>query len=464
MSVLKSILQHKTYALSIALLCSIIYVFFAYQLEREQFTLLISLYSLLFLSFIGLVQFGRLSFKQLSYIAFSFRALFIFAIPNLSQDFYRFIWDGRLIFEGLNPYLQTPNTIMASGQIPIVEAQVLYKNMGELSAMHFSNYPPLNQLCFYITALFSAKNLLGSVVFLRLLIILADFGTLYFGKRILEHLNLNPKQIFWYILNPFIIIELTGNLHFEGIMVFFLIASLYYLFNNKWLLSAILLACSISIKLIPLLFLPLYFWWFIKSKNKQQINWKTIIVNLTKLTGFYLVVILTLLLSFTPFLSQELISNYSKTIGLWFGNFEFNASFYYLLREIGFWFRGYNEIQIIGKITPILVIIITLLLTFLRKNNKKQTLLISFLLALSFYLFTATTVHPWYLATILILSCFTNYKYVLAWSFTVMLSYYTYSQPDFKESNLLLIVQYGIVYIIFIWEVFVRPKVKSKKE
>ena len=461
MTALKSLLQNKTATLSIILLCSLVYVFFAYQLEREQFPLLLSLYSLLFIGFVVVLQYSKLSFKQLGYIAFGFRALFILAIPNLSQDFYRFIWDGRLIFEGLNPYLQTPNTIMASGQVPIAEAQILYKNMGELSAMHFSNYPPLNQLCFYIAAVFSAKNILGSVVILRLLIILADFGTLYFGKRILEQLNINPKQVFWYILNPFIIIELTGNLHFEGIMVFFLVASLYYLFKNKWILSAVLLACSIVIKLIPLLFLPLFFWWFIKSKNNEKLEWKTTLQNLIKLTGFYAVVILTIILSFTPFLSQELIDNYSKTIGLWFGNFEFNASFYYLFREIGYWFRGYNEIQIIGKSTPIVVIIVTLLLTFLRKNQNKKTLITSLLFALSFYLFTATTVHPWYLATILILSCFTNYKYVIVWSFTVILSYYTYSQTDFKENNLLLILQYVIVYAIFIWEIFLNPKLRE---
>ncbi len=462
MNGLKSILKIKTITLSVILLCSMIYVFFAYQLEREQFTLLLSSYSLLFVGFIALLQYSKLSFKQLSYIAFSFRALLILSLPNLSQDFYRFIWDGRLIFEGLNPYLQTPNTIMANGCAPIAEANLLYQNMGALSAMHFSNYPPLNQLFFYIAALFSAKNLLGSVIVLRLIIIIADFGTLYFGKRILKQLKLNPKQIFWYILNPFIIIELTGNLHFEGVMVFFLVSSIYYVFNNKWLLSAILLACSIAIKLIPLLFLPIFFWWFVKNKKLKPSRSKSNTLTLTNLIGFYTVIILTVILSFAPFVSPELVANYSKTIGLWFGNFEFNASFYYLFRELGYAFRGYNEIQIIGKITPIIVIIITLLLTFFRKNQNPTILISSLLLALSFYLFTASTVHPWYLVTILILSCFSKYLYVLVWSFTIIISYYAYSQPNFEENNLLLILQYGVVYTVFIWEITVKPKIKNE--
>ena len=429
------------------------YVLFAYQLEREQFPLLLTTYSFLFLGFIVFLKFGDFNVKQLTYLAFSFRALFLLAIPNLSQDFYRFIWDGRLIFEGLNPYLQTPNTIMASREIPIAQAQELYKNMGQLSAMHFSNYPPLNQLCFFIAALFSSKSILGSVVVLRLLIIAADFGTLYFGKRILEHLNLDSKQIFWYILNPFIIIELTGNLHFEGVMIFFLIASLYYLLKNNWIIAALFLGASISIKLIPLLFLPVFFWWFIKQKNTNTKKSSTAL-NFAKLIVFYSLVIATFIFSFLPFLSQELIENYSETIGLWFGNFEFNASFYYLFRELGYLFRGYNEIEIIGKVIPLIVIAITLLLTFIRKNHQPKTLISSLLLALSFYLFTATTVHPWYIATLLILGVFTNYKYVLVWSFTIILSYYTYSQSDFKESTLLLAIQYLLVYTVFIWNTF----------
>ncbi|WP_375238499.1 polyprenol phosphomannose-dependent alpha 1,6 mannosyltransferase MptB [Aurantibacter sp.] len=439
------------------IICVIAYILFAYQLEREQFAFLFSLYSILFLGFILVLKFGNLTFKQLAYIAFGFRALFILAVPNLSQDFYRFIWDGRLILEGLNPYLQTPNTIMASGIIPIANAQELYKNMGELSAMHFSNYPPINQLYFFIAALFSSKSILGSVVVLRILIIIADLGVLYFGKRLLEHLKINPKQIFWYILNPFIIIELTGNLHFESVMVFFLISSLYYLFKNKWIIAAILLGCSISVKLIPLLFLPVFFWWFLKHKKSTEFT----VVNFIKLISFYILVILTLVVSFLPFLSQELIANYSKTIGLWFGDFEFNASLYYVFREIGYWFRGYNEIKIIGKLIPILVILFTLLITFLRKNQQPKTLITSLLLALSFYLFTATTVHPWYIATVLILSVFTTYNYVIVWSFIVVLSYYTYSQIDFKENILLLFIQYILVYSVFFWDVFFNRKLKN---
>ena len=201
---LSSFLKSKSTSLIAFMLCFTLYNWFAYSLVREQFSILLTIYSILCLGFVYLLKYATLSFKQLSYMAFVFRALFILAIPNLSQDFYRFIWDGRLIWEGLNPYLHTPNQLMDLGNLPIAEIDTLYQGMGALSAMHYSNYPPLNQLCFLLAAVWSSKSILGSVIVLRLLIIAADFGVLYYGKKLLTTLNMNPKLIFWYILNPFI--------------------------------------------------------------------------------------------------------------------------------------------------------------------------------------------------------------------------------------------------------------------
>ena len=67
------------------------------------------------------------------------------------------------------------------------------------------------------------------------------------------------------MVDPFIIIELTGNLHFEPVMLFFLICGIYKLYEQKWILAAVLIACSVSVKLIPLLFLPLFYQWFMKQ-------------------------------------------------------------------------------------------------------------------------------------------------------------------------------------------------------
>ncbi|MBG7631428.1 MAG: mannosyltransferase, partial [Bacteroidetes bacterium] len=400
-------------------------------------------YTALFFLFYKLVQLLKHNIKLLTWLAFGFRGIFILAIPNLSQDFYRFIWDGRMILEGLNPYLFTPESFIVNDEFPVIQAEELYNGMGALNGSHFTNYPPLNQLCFVISGLFAGKSILGSVIVMRLLIIVADFGTLYFGQKLLKKLELPSYHIFWYLLNPFIIIELTGNLHFEGVMIFFLVWSLFLLQKNKWKLAAIVLACSISVKLLPLIFLPLFF---------QKLGLKKSFI-------FYCITGITTLILFSPFYSSVFITNYSQTVALWFGNFEFNASIYYILREIGYLYRGWNEIAIIGKIIPILVFTFVIIMTFFRKNKTSIQLFTTMLLCLTFYFFMSTTVHPWYIATLLILSVFTRYKFVLIWTFVIILSYLAYNNIDTanKYENLWIItLEYIIVYSFLIWEVFLK--------
>ena len=426
---------------------------FAYDLARTDYIKLIALYTALFFLFYKLMQMGKGNFKFLTISAFLFRAIFILAIPNLSQDFYRFLWDGRMILQGFNPYLYTPESFINIGKLPVAQAQELYIGMQSLNAGHFTNYPPINQLCFSVAALFAGKSVVGSVMVLRLLIIAADFGTLFYGKKLLERLKLPIHNIFWYILNPFTIIELTGNLHFEGVMIFFLVWSLYLLHCKRWKWAAVVFAFSIATKLVPLIFLPLFFWWFVTNENHNEKGSITI-PGVKRLIAFYSIVGISTLLLFFPFFSSEFIDNYSKTVGLWFGNFEFNASIYYLARTIGYWFRGWNEIAIIGKILPVMVFLFIVGLALLKKNNTTKQLITAMLFAFAFYLFMSTTVHPWYIATILSLSVFTKYKFPLVWSFIGIMSYLAYANADNTENLWIIGLEYVVVYGFFFWEVF----------
>jgi hypothetical protein len=467
--------------LVMVLLSMILYWAFAYDLVRTDYIKLVTLYSALFVLFYTLIQRFKSNTTFLTYLAFGFRTIFIIAIPNLSQDFYRFIWDGRMILAGFNPYLYTVESFINTGKYPVNQALELYEGMGTLNAGHFTNYPPINQLCFVIAAVFSSKSILGAAMVMRFLIIAADFGTMYFGRKLLGKLNMPDYHIFWYILNPFIIIELTGNLHFEGVMIFFLIWSLYLLHTGKWKWAGVVLALSISVKLVPLIFLPLFFQCFVGkdrldktcipafsemtkpiSFNKEidkSLTHNDITKGMAKLVEFYAIVGGIILLLFAPFYSSEFITNYTTTVALWFQNFEFNGSFYYLAREIGYLFRGYNEIRIIGKVIPVIVILFVLILSFFRKNKTTAQLIAAMLIALSFYYFTATTVHPWYVATLLILSVFTKYKFPLVWSFIIILSYLAYmniNKADKSENLWIIALEYMIIYGVFIWEVFIK--------
>ena len=425
----------KTYKNYFFVLISVlIYFFLGYFFERNHFQILLFSYSLLFICFYFLYNSKLVLTSSLFKIGLLFRIVFLLATPFLSQDFYRFIWDGRLLINGFSPYDFTPNAVVQLNLIP--QSLLLYNGMGTLSAQHFSNYPPVNQLFFALAGFFSSTSVLGSIIILRLQIILADIGIYFIGKKILNQLNENQNHIFLYFLNPLVIIELTGNLHFEGVMICFLLFGFYFLMQQKLFLSVVFIALSISTKLLPLLLLPLFF---------QILGFK-------KSIPFYASIIAINVLLFLPFLNHNLIKNYSKTISLWFTNFEFNASFYYILREIGFYFNGYNSIQTIGKITPIFMLLIIAFFAFVKNNSSSSKLFISALFLLTIYLFQSTTVHPWYVINLVALSCFTKFRFALFWSFTIILSYYAYSNVNFKENLVLVFLEYLIVILVLFYE------------
>lgn len=438
---------HK-FAILMAIISLVFYQTFAYHLERTDFIKLITLFAALFFLCQKLIQFEKWNLKFLVTIGILFRLVFLFATPNLSQDFYRFIWDGQQVANGINPYLFTPGNWLDHGIQIIPNAQQLYQGMGELSATNFSNYPPLNQLIFTLAAILGGKSMLGSVITMRIIIILADVGILYFGRKLLQKLNMSTHLIFWYFLNPLVVIELTGNLHFEGVMLFFFVWSLFLIAHDRWKLGAVIYALSIAVKLIPLMFLPLFLVYF---------GWK-------KSLKFYLLVGISLILLFLPFYTPQFFAHYTQTIELWFINFEFNAGIFNVIKKIALQFDipGFKLIKVYGKIIPFLVILTVLLLTFLRKNQKFTTLLPSMMWVLLVYYLLATTVHPWYVIFLLLLSVFTEYRFPIIWSFFVVLSYYAYGNPDFKENLGLLIVEYIAVYGFMIYELFKLNKLEFR--
>ena len=418
------------------------YYFMGFEVDRAQSLILIPLYLSLFFCSYPLI-FKSYSLKQILGIGILFRLIFLLSTPLLSQDFFRFLWDGMLLSNGLNPYEATPDLLNQTAPLFSTPfSQELYKGMGALSAEHYSNYPPINQLGFYLASLIGGNSILANIISIRVLLILSDLGIFWFGIKLLDYLNRSKKRIGLYFLNPLIIVELTGNLHWEGLMVFFFIFGLYLIFvKNQWKWATIPMAISVASKLIPLLILPL-FWRFLKPKKSML---------------FGLLILLCLFLFFVPFfLGADNLSHYLNTIGLWFNRFEFNGSIYYVIRAIGYEVKGYNIIRKLGTVSPYIILGIVAVFTFIRNNKTPHVLLTGMLFCLSCYFFIATTVHPWYIVSLVSLAIFTNYSYPLIWSALVVLSYATYGNPDFNENYYLIGLQYGIVYGVFLYELIQR--------
>ncbi|MGM0636199.1 MAG: mannosyltransferase [Bacteroidota bacterium] len=444
--------KNKSVLLSIVIVSAVCYwLHFSDVYQRQDFWIFIANYSLLFGLFILMIKRAKNHFWSLVASGIFFRLLLLFFEPNLSQDFFRFVWDGRLIHEGFNPYLSTPQEWQAKAIFPVEEAEQLIAGMGELNASNFSNYPPLSQFSYYVAALISPQKYETAILIFKVILLLADIGILYFGRKILHHLKLSKHLILLYFLNPFIILEISGNLHFESLMLAFLAASFYFMITKKWIISAVLLGLSIATKLLPLLLLPIYVKWFLVQKEK---TFSLSLKQFIHLSLFYGICLGSFLITFLPFAEASFIQNISTSIMLWFGTFEFNASIFYIIRWVGYQFVGWNIIAIYGKIMPILVLIGILMISFFRQNQHKEPFFESALFAVSLYFIFSTTVHPWYIATPLFISIFTRYRFAVWWSFLVMLSYSAYQNSDYQEDFWLIGLSYSALLFTFLLDRF----------
>ena len=407
-----------------------IYVCFGYFLERDNFLHLGVLFGVsfgLYFFFIYTASDKRET-DLLLWVSMLFRIIFIVAIPSLSDDYFRFIWDGKLFVNGFNPYLIIPSEIINSDVAETAGlTQELYEGLN--SPNYYTVYPPINQLLFSIGGFFSKFGMLAGIVAIRVPILIAEFFLIKYLRRLLEEMHLPHYHVLWYALNPLVIVELSGNLHFEGMMMLCVVVGIYWLRNNKWGGAAFWWAMAISIKLIPILFLPV----LIKRLGVVKSFW------------FYIITALALVFTFLPFLDQKLIEHIFSSVDLYFRTFEFNASIYYIIRWIGFESVGYNIIQQVGPILSVITFVLVMGIYFYQ-NKSWEDVLKKMLFAYTIYLLLATTVHPWYVINLVVLSVFVrNYRYAIIWSVLVILSYSAYINESYQENVVLIALEYIIV-------------------
>jgi hypothetical protein len=360
-------------------------------------------------------------------------------LPSLSDDFYRFIWDGRLWSAGYHPFLELPSVYVQQG-IAGVDKELFSKLN---SPEYFTIYPPVSQFVFWVSVKISPQSILGSVIVMRAILLLAEAGSVFIMYKLLKKLSLSSAGILLYALNPLVIIELTGNLHFEGLVIFFVLLSVHLLLSNQWLASAFSIALAIGSKLVPAIFLPVL---FSRLGVKQSLT-------------YGVAAMLVLWICFLPLLTIDVIRSMSESIGLYFNRFEFNASLYYLVREFGFWKYGYNIIQTVGWKLGLTASILILLLSFRGglnwgprlQQSTFSVLITDWMWILSIYFLFTTILHPWYITTLVALSIFTSFRFPVIWSGLIFLTYAGYTSDSFQENLWLTAIEYVVVigYLIF---------------
>ena len=426
--------------LGFLLLLAFACIYLVYIPDQGDFTHIILPYGLAFISYYFLVKRGveKSSFTLFIVVGLLIRVCLLFALPNLSDDLYRFIWDGRLLHQGISPFMATPTELVSNPSVNV--DPMLYESLN--SKDYYSVYPPLAQVI-YLIGSFYGLSIWGSSLVMKLILLSIECLGCFYLIKLLKLVFKVENQAYYlgvlYFLNPLLIVEGVGNIHFETIMLSLLAISFYYLYEKKWVLASLFLALSISTKLIPIILLP-----FLMVKIRGKAKW--IFIASTSLF---------LLICFIPLLWSIDIQHFMQSLDLYFRKFEFNASIYYLLRAIGYEWYGYNKIAVLGPYLALLVVSLSFYYIFWKARKEVfslEGLSLYGLFALTSYYVCSTTVHPWYICNLIFLSLFTRFRYPMFWASLVPLTYINYSYDPYFENLWIVFFEYVLLFIFILNE------------
>jgi alpha-1,6-mannosyltransferase len=382
-----------------------------------------------------------------------FRATLLFATPpTLSDDVYRYIWDGRLTNAGVNPYayaVESPllnrfdspqralvnNSWMASPYLPA--AQALFAAVYRLA--------PDSPLAFQVAA------------------ILFDLLTGWLVTDLLRRLGLPPLRALIYLWNPLVIIEFAHGAHVDALMICLMMTALWALVAATKFPSVVTLAAATLTKGLPALLL---------SVVTRRWGWRRTIVY----AGLIAVACLPFALGAGwgltgPLDGQGLFG----ALRIYAAHWNYNGGLYHWLEVClsGYRTPGPVPPEIVGW-GPIraakLIVAVALGLVLIAVWRMSQrcdddlALLRLATVPLAAYLLLATTVHPWYVTLIIPLLPFLPPKkgeatrsgrFLFPWlyfSAAVSLSYLTYLDPaNLREYDLVRIAEYVPLCLLLIW-------------
>lgn len=196
-----------------------------------------------------------------------YRVLFLFHSPGLSDDLYRYLWDGLQVLNGHNPYATPPLAFQLHDQpVHQVLNRVNHPNL-------ITIYPPAAQLIF-AAGTYLSESFWG----LKTILVVMDLITCAFIIRLLSFLGLPPWRAVLYAWHPLPILELGSSGHIDGAAIFFLFLMLALLvapapiepadpncdtaFQPRLTRSLLAFSAGLAfawaglVKLFPLLYLP----------------------------------------------------------------------------------------------------------------------------------------------------------------------------------------------------------------
>lgn len=195
-------------------------------------------------------------------LALTFRALFFGSTPIYEDDWNRYLWDGYVTTQSINPYIYSPDDVLAAspeGAEDLARLSRLSRNNGDYAALVNSGefttiYPPAAMAVFTLAALIDPLNL----DVLRVLLWLSEALTLFLMVKALTIFGRSPIWMALYAFNPLVIYAGMNAAHMDVLLLPLLLTCLITIKARPYL-AAIALSFAAAVKIWPLLLAPILF-------------------------------------------------------------------------------------------------------------------------------------------------------------------------------------------------------------
>jgi hypothetical protein len=414
----------------------------------------------------------RRTFPLILGLAILFRATLLFATPpTLSDDVYRYIWDGRLTNAGVNPYAYAVESPLLDRFdhhcCATIAAQAVRSSLRALvnNSWMASPYLPAAQ------ALFAAVYRLApdSPLAFQVAAGLFDLLTGWLVTDLLRRLGLPRARALIYLWNPLVVVEFAHGAHVDALMICLMMAALWSLVVARrretppTTFSVVALAAATLTKGLPALLLPVV---------ARRWGWRRTIVY----AGLIIAVCLPFALGAGWGLTGPLDGEgLFGALRIYAAHWNYNGGIYHWLEVglSGYWMPGAVPPEVVGwgpiwAARPIVAVVLGLVLIAVWRMSQRcdgdLALLRLATVPLAAYLLLTTTVHPWYVTLIIPLLPFLLPQEgeagrtsrflppLLYFSIAVPLSYITYLDPaNLREYEFVRLVEYVPLYLLLVW-------------
>jgi len=179
--------------------------------------------------------------------AILFRITLLFSPPTLSDDIYRYVWDGRMQQMGINPYVHAPDSPALASFRDIFHASINNRHISTI-------YPPLTQMAFWLT-----DRIWHSPYAMKIFFTLCDIGVVGVVLGMLRRRGLPLTRALIYAWNPLVLVEAAGSGHSDPLAVGLMLAALLALLHGHPVGAPILLALSFTAKFFSVVLLPAFY-------------------------------------------------------------------------------------------------------------------------------------------------------------------------------------------------------------